>query len=216
MTTARWPGRTASSARRRSRVGDHGAGERHFRQQLVEAGRAHDRRGQAGAHAMLGKAVHRRRRRDEATAQLQRALQLFEDMNDIAGIGNALGGLGEVARDAGDAQWAGQFFAAAWRHHQTLGSARGMATDLEGLAATAALRGTGREALVCLGAADALRQRSGGPLPPADRAILGRVLAPALARLSAEERDRSFAEGRDRPPQDAIPPELRDGPPVRC
>jgi hypothetical protein len=74
-----------------------------------------------------------------------------------------------------------------------------MAADLEGIAAAAALDGAGRQALVYLGAAQALRDASGGPLPPAEQAILTRLLDASLAPLSQRERHQARTEGRDRP-----------------
>lgn len=76
---------------------------------------------------------------------------------------------------------------------------RAIAHDLEGLAAVAGLQHAGRQALVYLGAAQALRNQNSGPLPPAERAILTRILDPALAPLTAWERQEALSEGRSQP-----------------
>ena len=63
----------------------------------------------------------------------------------------------------------------------------------------AALTGDGRAALTYLGAAQALREQSGGSLMPVDQAIIDRFLDAGLAALTQQERQQALAEGRDRP-----------------
>ena len=96
-----------------------------------------------------------------------------------------LSSLGEVARDAGQPHQAWRLYGAALRRHSALGDKRHMAYELEGLASAAGMERPGRQALVYVGAAQVLREETGGPLPPAEQAILDRILAPALASLSA-------------------------------
>lgn len=114
-------------------------------------------------------------------------------------MGVALSSLGEVARDAGRPVQARRLYGMALRRHAALGNKRHMAYEFEGLAAAAGLEHAGRQALVYLGAAQALRDETGGPLPPAEQAILDRLLAPALAPLSAAEHDRAVSLGRHQP-----------------
>ena len=61
------------------------------------------------------------------------------------------------------------------------------------------MTGDGRAALTYLGAAQALREQSGGTLMPVDQAILDRFLDPAVAALTQREREQALAEGRDPP-----------------
>jgi len=110
-----------------------------------------------------------------------------------------LNSLGEVARDAGRPVRARRLFSAALRRNAVLRHKRHMAYDLEGLAAAAALENAGRQALVYLGAAQVLRDETGGPLPPVEQAILDRILAPAVAALSARERQEALSQGRNQP-----------------
>jgi hypothetical protein len=74
-----------------------------------------------------------------------------------------------------------------------------MAYELEGLASAAGMERAGRQALVYVGAAQVLREETGGPLPPAEQAILDRILAPALASLSARDRQDALDQGRNQP-----------------
>ena len=107
----------------------------------------------------------------DASAQLQLALRAFEVAGDPDGAATVRASLAEVARDAGEPDRARDLFRQALRGHQQTGSKRGMAYDLEGLAAAAALTGDGRAALTYLSAAQALREQSGGPLMPIDQPI---------------------------------------------
>ena len=110
-----------------------------------------------------------------------------------------LGSLGEVARDAGRPVQARRLFGAALRRHAAFGNKRYLAYELEGFAAVAGLEHAGRQALVYLGAAQVLREETGGPLPPVEQAILDRILAPAVAALSVRERQEALSQGRDQP-----------------
>jgi hypothetical protein len=85
----------------------------------------------------------------------------------------------------------------ALRRHAAMGNKRHMAYEFEGLAAAAGLEHAGPQAPLYLGAAQALRDETGGPLPPAEQAILDRILAPALAPLSAAERRDAVSRGRN-------------------
>jgi hypothetical protein len=135
---------------------------------------------------------------------LWRALWLFRKANDPDGESSILNSLGEVARDAGETTRARRLFGAALRGHHELGNRRGMAYDLEGFAAAAALDGAGRQAMIYLGAAQSLRDESGGPLPPVEQAILDRIFGPAFAALSAQDGEEAFRQGRNEPLQVTI------------
>jgi hypothetical protein len=74
-----------------------------------------------------------------------------------------------------------------------------MAYELEGFAAAAGMEHAGRQALVYLGAAQVLREETGGPLPPVEQAILDRILAPAVAALPVPERQQALSQGRNQP-----------------
>jgi len=178
-------------------AGDATAAEPHFRRQLAEASRAGDLWGQADACNMLGDTARHRGEYRQAGYLLWQALKLFRQAGAPGGINVVLSSLGEVARDAGRPAAARRLSGAALRRAAGLGNKRYMAYGLEGLAAAAALEHHGRQALVYLGAAQALREEIGSPLPPAEQAILDRLLVPALAGLSARDRDDALSQGRD-------------------
>ncbi len=180
-------------------VGDDDKAEPHFERQLAEATQAGDLLGQASAFNMLGETARHRGEFRRARSFLWRAQKLFRQAGDPAGASVMLSSLGEVARDAGQPRQAWRLFGAGLRRHAALGDKRHMAYELEGLACAAGLGQDGRQALMFLGAAQVLREETGGPLPPAELAILDRILAPALALLSAQERLDALSHGRNQP-----------------
>jgi hypothetical protein len=151
-----------------------------------------------------------------ASSLLWQALKLWQAVGDPYGVSVALAGLGEVARDAGRPLRARRLFGAALRRHAALGDKRHLAYDFEGLSAVAGLEGDGRQALVYLGTARVLREETGGPLPPVEQAILDRILAPAVAALSARDRQEAMNQGRNQPLPIAIADALAQVPPHRA
>jgi len=180
-------------------VGERDRAEPHFQRQLDEALRAGDIAGQADAYNMLAQTARYQEDFRRAQALLWRALNRFRQAGNPDGVAVVLSSLGEVARDAGRPAATRRLFTAALRGHAALGNKRHVAYELEGLAAAAALEDAGRQALVYLGAAQKLREETGGPQPPAERAILDRILAPAIAGLSARERFDALDQGRSQP-----------------
>jgi predicted ATPase len=180
-------------------TGDLTTAQPHFERQLDLAQQAEDRWTEAQARNMLGQLYRYQGQHAEAEAQVRQALACFQAVGDPDGTASALNSLGEVARDSGQPGQARALFQRALRGHQQTGSKRGMAADLEGLAGAAALSGEDRSALVYLGAAQALREASGGPMLPAEHAILTRLLGAGAAPLTGPDRDGVLAEGRNRP-----------------
>ena len=180
-------------------VSDDDVAEPHFERELAEASQGGDVLGQAAAYNMLGQTARHRGEFRRARSLFWQALKLFREAGDPDGVSAILSSLGELGRDAGQPAQAWRFFSAALRRHAALGNKRQMAYELEGLAAAAGLGQSGRQALMYLGAAQVLREQTGGPLPPAEKAILDRILAPALAPLSARERQDAISQGRHQP-----------------
>jgi predicted ATPase len=180
-------------------VGADNEAEQYFERQLAEASQAQDPLGQADACNNLGQAARHRGEFGRARPLLWQALKLFRQAGDPGGVSVILSSLGEVARDAGQPHQAWRLYGAALRRHSALGDKRHMAYELEGLASAAGMERAGRQALVYVGAAQVLREETGGPLPPAEQAILDRILAPALASLSARDRQDALDQGRNQP-----------------
>jgi predicted ATPase len=193
-------------------VGDDAGAQPQFERQLAEAALAGDLWGQADACNMLAEAARHRGEFRHASLLLWRALKLWRAAGDPDSVAVALSGLGEVARDAGRPAAARRLFGAALRRHAAFVNKRHLAYDLEGFSAAAGLEHAGRQALVYLGAAQALRDETGGPLPPVEQANLDRILAPAVAALSAPERQEALSQGRNQPLRATIAQALAEVP----
>ena len=180
-------------------LGDHATAEPHFERQRAEASLVGEMYGLADAYNMLGQPARYRGQFGRAQQLLWQSVRFAQAANDPSMVGVVLCSLGEVARDARRPVQARRLYRAALRRHSAMGNKRHMAYEFEGLAAAAGLEQAGRTALTYLGASQALRDETGGPLPPAEQAILDRILAPALVPLSVTERREALARGRNQP-----------------
>jgi predicted ATPase len=193
--------------------GDDAAAQPQFQRQLAEASQAGDLSDQADACNMLAQVARLRGEFRQASLLLWQAVKLWRVAGDPALGATGLSSLGEVARDAGRPVAARRLYAAALRRHVAIGSKRHMAYDLEGFSAAAGLERAGQQALVYLGAAQALRDETSSPLPPVEQAILDRILAPAVTALSASERQEALSQGRNQPLPATIAQALAELPP---
>lgn len=121
----------------------------------------------------------------EAQSLLEEAVELLRKIGDRWGLANALNNMGNVLRSLGDYSRAQALYAESMTITRTLGDRWALAYLLEDMGCVAALRGDGRLGFVLVGAAAALRDAIGSPLPPADRERLETLLAPARAALGA-------------------------------
>jgi predicted ATPase/class 3 adenylate cyclase len=121
-----------------------------------------------------------------AKARYEESLALCRELGDKEGIGFALGSLGNVALDQGDHGAARARYIASLTLRQELGDMRGVAKCLEGLAGVAGALGQAEHAAVLCGAAEALREVIGAPLPPSERGRYARSRDTARAELGEE------------------------------
>jgi tetratricopeptide (TPR) repeat protein len=111
-----------------------------------------------------------------AAALCEESLRLFRELGDQRGMAYALTYLGVIACKRGDYESALALYTESltlWRH---VGQQSEIATCLEGLAEAACALGHATHAARLLGAAAALRDRLGVPVPPADRPVYERTV----------------------------------------
>lgn len=171
----------------------------HCEQQIEYARRSDDTRTEADAWNMLGQLYRLLGRTAEARQALRQSVRLFREDGDLDAAAGALHSLAEAERAAGHLSLAGRLYLIALRRHAEYGHQRAIAIDLEGLAALAARTADWHQALICLGAAEALREQTGAPLPPAEQAIRGEILHQARTALTAEQHHDALTRGRDQP-----------------
>jgi predicted ATPase len=106
----------------------------------------------------------------EAASYFAESLALFRTIKDTLGIACALHKLGDyAARDPNGVQVAQRNFAESVKLFVALQDRRGVAECLEGWATLAALHSQPQRSARLFGAAEALREVSGAPLPPLER-----------------------------------------------
>jgi predicted ATPase/DNA-binding SARP family transcriptional activator len=111
----------------------------------------------------------------------------------VLGHGHAMLAAVDLAEGRVDDAFAN--FCDALPYHLDLGDGWGLALDLEGLSAVAALRGRHADAARLMGAVDALRERSAVALPASDAADRARRTELARTKLG-DAFDHIYAEGR--------------------
>jgi predicted ATPase/DNA-binding XRE family transcriptional regulator len=156
----------------------------------------------AGILSNLGELAH-------IQGDLARAEALYED-SLVAGrasqnhliVARTLTDLGVAAIETGRGERGAAFHQEALRMYLDLGDRRGIASSLEGLGASA--QGEPLLAAMLYGAAAALREATGSPVPVVEQAVHERGVAAARSQLSKPTFDQTFAAGRAADLEDVV------------
>jgi non-specific serine/threonine protein kinase len=153
-----------------------------------------------------------------ATKLLEKALGHFTTRADQGGAADARLALGLAVWQQGDAERAMALLRASLAARYAMGGAGGIPKRLEALATVAAGTGQGaagaRRAARLLGAAAALRQTSGAPLPPVDRPSHEAALQAARAALGVRAFAAAWASGQALSLEEAVAEALADDVPT--
>ncbi len=152
----------------------------------------------------LGLAAREQGAYDQAAALLDESLALFRAQEDMQGIANTLTNLGAVALYRGDATRADVLCREGLALWCELGDQAGMAQSLEQLAAVAGAQGQAARAMRLWGAAEALCQAIGAPLPSNNHPYYEGMLAAARQALDAPAFAAAQAAGRAWPREQAL------------
>jgi predicted ATPase len=182
----------------------------------------------AWALANLARLAEVRGDNDQAVAIVGESLGLFRELGDPRGTALLLGILASVAQARGDHERARAWYAESLHLRREIRDSGGIAECLEGLAAAmvhrqASAGGTvgeppeqevgARDAVRLFGAAEALREAVGAPVPLFCRAAYDRAVAAARAELADAAFAAAWAHGRRLPVDQAIEEALaRDEP----
>ncbi|MFZ3216542.1 MAG: protein kinase [Candidatus Acidiferrales bacterium] len=139
-----------------------------------------------------------------ARSLYEESLATFRELGDRWGIASALADLGSLACDQADYAAADSCYAESIKSFQELEHKRGVARLLESFACSAAARRQPERALRLAGAAAALRQKLGAPLPPAEQTRLERNLESARQVLANSAGAAAWTEGWITPVEKAI------------
>ena len=132
------------------------------------------------------------------------SLMLKREVGDKRGIALCLNNLGDIARLEGDYAGAASLYQESLPLFRELGDKRNVTFCLEGLAEVACTKSDYERAARLFGAAVALREAIGAPLPAAERTDYESSLAAARAGLSGETFAELWEQGREMKPDAAI------------
>ena len=134
----------------------------------------------------------------------EQSLAIFRELGDRWGIAGSLADLGNLTRDQKDYAASQALYRESIRIFQELGHKRGIARLLECFACSAAAQLQPVRSLRLAGAAAALRQVLGAPLPPVEQAQVEKRLEPARKALSNAAASAAWLEGWGMPVEKAV------------
>ncbi|MBL7063653.1 MAG: tetratricopeptide repeat protein [Anaerolineae bacterium] len=157
---------------------------------------------------------------ERAAALLEKCLALFRELGDKRAVALSLARLGSVAAARSKYERAEMLYREGLALLREVGEKRDIAECLEGMAGMALRLGSGQacgqgragRAARLLGAAEALREAIGAPLPSADRAGYERLVATVRVRLGEGTFEQAWGQGRVMPLEQAIEYALGKGP----
>ncbi|MCL4264562.1 MAG: tetratricopeptide repeat protein [Anaerolineae bacterium] len=141
---------------------------------------------------------------DMARQRLEEAVTLQREVGDRWALANSLNNLASVARDQRDYQRARELYRESLRINRELGDKGALAYLLEDICCLAAAENDPESAFRLYGAAAALRETIGAPLPPSYQQKMDELLAPVRAQLPEEKEETWMAAGRQLSLDEAI------------
>ena len=163
-----------------------------------------DRTGAAWALDHQADVARERGDPDAATQLCERSLAEFREIGDPWGIAGTLADLGNLARIRSDFPRARSLYGQSLEIFRGLAHKRGIARLLEGFACCAASEGEPYAALRLAGAAGALREALGTPLPRAERVALEAALSSARRGLNDAESAEAWMQGWGMPLEEVV------------
>jgi len=163
-----------------------------------------DKDGLAYTLSILGTVVHTQGDDERATALHEESLGLWMAIGFKWGMALALSRLGTVAHAQGDAGRATALYEESLALRQELGDKHGLAECLEGLAGVAVAQQHLERAARLLGAAESLREGTGAPLSPRERARYDRDMSAVRAGLGEVAFAAAWVTGKTMPPEEVI------------
>jgi predicted ATPase/DNA-binding XRE family transcriptional regulator len=152
----------------------------------------------------MGDAVREQGNLRRARTLLEESLALSRGEDHAWGIVRTLASLGGVACEAGEYARASRLYEESLEQGRRMGQDIAILTCLEGLARVAVAQGRMERAAWLIGAAAALREGRGWPLPPAKRAKNDRTVAAAREVLGEEAFEAAWERGHELPLEKAI------------
>jgi predicted ATPase/serine/threonine protein kinase len=166
--------------------------------------KAEDNAGVAWTLNYQGDVARERSDFSAARSFCEQSLAAFRQLRDGWGIASALSDLAGLCSDQGYNAEARRLYGESVQLFRELGHQRGIARVLECLAADAAAQSNPELSLHLAGAAAALRQRLGAPLPPSEKPRLEKALDFARRTLGTAGGLTAWMEGWETPVAEAV------------
>jgi predicted ATPase/DNA-binding SARP family transcriptional activator len=165
------------------RLGDNSRAAAYYQESLVLSRQLGNRILSAMLLTNLGDVARDEGHQAEAQALYEESLALRRELGEKVGIGYSLMRLGAMALEMGDSRRAYRDYGESLELFDELGDREHLVYALESIAEVAAYEGTMETAASLWGAAEALRQEMGIPLPPNKQAELRPQQEAARARI---------------------------------
>ena len=169
----------------------------HYEESLAIRRRIDDVRGMAETLNNLGVLARFDGDWDLAIKRYEEARPLFEKLNDTVGAARLLMNIAEARLEQGDHASALSYVQQSLKWYVEVGSRWDIADCLEIAAAAAMVRGDATEAARLFGAAEALRDALGTPLPPSERETYDRRVMEVRSQLDGTTFALEWAWGRE-------------------
>ena len=176
----------------------------HYEESLEVRRRANDVRGMAETLNNLGVLARFNGDWELAVKHYEEARPLFERLHDTIGGARLLMNMAEARLEQGDHGAALSYVKQSLKWYVEVGSRWDIADCLEIAAAAATVRGEPTEAARLFGAAEALRDSLGTPLPPSERETYDRRLMDVRSRLDGTTFAIEWAWGRELDVDEAV------------
>ncbi|HVF99949.1 MAG TPA: tetratricopeptide repeat protein [Chloroflexia bacterium] len=152
----------------------------------------------------LGTVAHEQGDLEAARAFFEESLAMRRALGDRRGIAKSLHNIGSVVKDLKAYDDAASRCRESLAIYSELGDRTGAAVCLESLAGIASLRGQAQRAALLGGAAEALREALGGPIPTAQQAEHDALVAAARRQLGEVAFAQAWKKGRGLTLEEAI------------
>jgi predicted ATPase/DNA-binding SARP family transcriptional activator len=190
--------------------GDYTSAQVYHKESLIIRREIGDRNGTAFSLGNLGFVASYQGDYASARAYHEESLGIQREIGDRRGIAYSLGGLGIVAFCQGDYASARAYHEESLIIRREIGDRWGMAYSLEAFAEMVGSTGKAEQAAVLWGAAEALREKIGAPLPSDERQTNERSVAAAREALGDEAFTTAWATGRAMTLEEAIALALKE------
>ncbi len=171
---------------------------------LIDARRTGNQVIVAGALSNLGEVAHARGDLARAETLYEESLAVARSVANLLVAARSLTNLGVVAWESGQPRRAAALHRDGLRAYLAVGDRRGIASSLEGVAAVEAAVGQAEAAARFFGAAAALREIVGSPVPVVEQGAYNRGIVAARAQLGEAAVQAAWAAGSSMPLDEAV------------